>query len=179
MKICNVQRSIFYSVLDHCYKQLNISPRVIELGVLKGKNAESLKNILSPRLLLLIDSWKSEAMDGYSLLNTNRSWVEPAHQSFTEYFGGPVSSQDTFESLYQITYQKFLGDHKVKIIRKTTQDALSEIRENDSGEGFDLIYIDANHQYEAVLDDLINYSEFLSETGVFQLNDCCHSKALE
>jgi len=176
MKVCNVQRGIFYSVLDRCYKQLNISPSVIELGVLKGVNAESLKKTLSPKLLLLIDAWSSEAMDRYSISNAHRSWVKSA-ESLTAYFGGPVSSQETFDKLFQEVYQKFLDDNTVQIIRKTTRDALLEIRANSDGKGFDLIYIDANHQYETVLDDLIDYQAFLSETGVLQLNDCCHSNA--
>ena len=43
---------------------------------------------------------------------------------------------------------------------------------------FGIIYLGASHQYEEVLDDLMNYQTLLhDQLGCFQLNGCCHSKA--
>ena len=132
--------------------------------------------MLSPELLLLIDAWSCEAMNEYSLSNAHRPWAESV-DAFADYFGGSVSKQETFETLFQTVCQKFLGKNHIQIIRKNTREALPKIQSTYSDRGFDLIYIDANHQYETVLDDLLDYAQLLSQTGVLQLNDCCHSSA--
>ena len=63
----------------------------------------------------------------------------------------------------------------MKIIRSDTEAAAIYLNETEQN-NFNLIYVDANHQYEKVFDDLYNYQKFLaSDYGCFQLNDCCHS----
>lgn len=50
------------------------------------------------------------------------------------------------------------------------------MRDRHGDGAFDFIYVDANHQYEYVLRDLLYYQHLLSADGVMMLNDCCHSQ---
>ena len=59
MKVCNVDRAIFYQVLNAAFQARQVHPRVIELGVLRGDNALKLKAILAPSHLVLVDSWSA------------------------------------------------------------------------------------------------------------------------
>ena len=176
MKICNTNRDSFYFILDACFRQLKVRPKLIELGVLRGENAELMNSILKPELFLLIDAWSSAAFNEFIRLNQDRDWVEFVN-TFDDYFGGSIADQSTFERLHHVTEQRFEKNSNVKIIRATTSEALIDIERLHPEKKFDLIYVDANHQYENVLDDLINYQPKLSEIGLFQLNDCCFSEA--
>ena len=41
---------------------------------------------------------------------------------------------------------------------------------------FNYCYIDANHEYAAVLNEMLFFNQVLSSMGVFHQNDCCHSE---
>lgn len=177
MKVCNVQRDTLYAVLNRCHRELRIRPRVIELGVLRGDNAQRLNEVLAPELLLLVDAWSSAAMAEYTRVNAHRDWVDDI-DVYAQYFGGPASEQETFDRLHRQVCERFAGQGNVRILRADTRDALARIRSADpAGRGFDLIYVDANHQYETVFDDLMACRDLVSDCGVLQLNDCCHSDA--
>lgn len=73
--------------------------------------------------------------------------------------------------------KKFETAKNVQFSRTSTADGASKFDERLKAKA-QLIYVDANHQYETVLDDLIDYLPFLDKDyGVYQLNDCCHSEA--
>ncbi len=176
MKIVDADRNLLYRIISKIYKDFELSPTVVELGVLKGKNAQAMYDLLNPKKMLLIDSWSSRATNEYELINSHRDWVDqPDKYSF--YYGGSLKSQETFDRLYDETCSKFINATKVEIIRMETLEAINELKRR-SIEEVQLIYVDANHSYEKVLDDLMFYKPFLDKKfGCFQLNDCCHSMA--
>ena len=175
MKVLIANRILIYQVLGELFKSMSIKPRLMELGVLDGTNAKTMADILMPQEFFLVDSWSTEAFSDYIKNNSHRSWVDDLNQ-YADYFGGPLSEQATFDRLYQKVVDKFSGQNNVKIIRSGSQKAVPVLRDELRGKPkFDLIYVDASHQYETVLDDLIDYQEFLTPDGFFQLNDCCHS----
>ncbi len=176
MKIIDADLKLIYQILSTIYKDFDISPVVAELGVLKGENALAIYEFLSPKMMYLIDSWSCDATLEYESINSHRGWVdEPDKYAF--YYGGSLKSQLTFDRLYEEACANFINFNNVEIIKMQTLEAIRELQKKKVT-NFQLIYVDANHSYEKVLDDLMFYKPLLDpEYGCFQLNDCCHSKA--
>lgn len=174
MKICNVDRNIFYIILGAAFKAMKVLPDIAELGVLRGDNAMALYEKISPKHMFLIDSWSKSITEKYSPFEQLPKWVSPV-ESFGDYFGGPMDQQSTFDMLHKHCVDKFATFTNVTIIRQETIAAIPEIRKLSGVEMLDFVYVDANHQYEYVLRDLLYYEELVKEDGVLMLNDCCHS----
>ena len=176
MRIIEANREYIYSLMKGIYDQLTHKPKVAEVGVLKGKNAASIYEIMQPELMLLIDAWSSSQVKEYRAINSHRAWVDdPVKHEF--YYGGPIDEQTTFDNIFLDVKSKFADKSDVQIIKADSQKAF-EILAKKKHKKFDFIYLDASHQYEVVLDDLMNYRTLLDDKiGCFQLNDCCHSEA--
>ena len=175
LKVIDKDREFLYELLGAMYLSLHIKPTVIELGVLRGQNANVIRNIMNPQRMFLIDSWSAKEMYAYRKINDKRDWVNDLDY-YQEYFGGSLGDQSTFDRLYTETIDKFNPFSDVEIIRASTSEGIAELNKRGV-ESAHLIYVDANHQYETVLDDLILYKRFLHvDYGCFQLNDCCHSE---
>jgi hypothetical protein len=172
MKIIFSDRTLFYSIAGLYFKQIGVKPRCAELGVFRGDNAKLIFDALSPETLLLIDQWDTAGFDDYRSINQDRDWVDDV-SSLTPYYGGSVSDQNTFDHMLNEVRQKFSGFGNIRILQSSTTMAFNKLK--TAAELVDFVYVDANHQYEKVLDDLMNYSSILSNYGLIQLNDCCHS----
>jgi hypothetical protein len=168
MKIVHAIRSEIYPILGSSFKKMKINPRIVEVGVCKGKNLEDLINTLDPESSTLIDQWIpyspfKDAPVGSELYNTT-----------SRYFGGPVDDPQTYENLYQYCYEKFIKDTNNRIIRKDSISAAEDLLiENKK---FDFIYIDGGHLYEEVYNDLVHYEKLLNDNGVIMLDDFINSK---
>jgi hypothetical protein len=172
MKVIMGDRTLIYKLLSAAYRSVGISPAIAEIGVLDGLNAKRIDDILEPRYLTLIDAWSAFPIINGSIPNAGRPWIEPL-SAYSNYYGGALDDQVTYDRLYESALEKFKGRSNVEFIRADRLEALSQLRR--SAQQFDMIYVDANHQYEAVFDDLMFYEGVLAEDGFFQLNDCCHS----
>jgi hypothetical protein len=177
MKILQCDRSVIYAVLNALFGTLGIQPRVAELGVLKGENAEKILATLNPIDMYLVDAWSSlQCIQDYDECNSHRNWISRPDE-FQKYYGGSLYEQATFDRLYEGVVNRFQARANVIILRKSSLGALDLLTKNPGSE-FHLVYVDANHSYEGVLDDLMGYKDLLHEDfGFFQLNDCCHSDA--
>jgi hypothetical protein len=175
MKVLIGLRSLIYQIVTAAFQSVNIKPKAAELGVLDGKNAEVIYKTMAPEKMYLIDSWSKEIFVDYNTNNAHRDWVDN-NEKYAFYFGGALSNQATFDNLHKKTVDRFYGRGDVEIIRAGTRDALPLLKQSLGRDGkLDLIYVDASHQYETVLDDLMEYERLLSTHGFMQLNDCCHS----
>lgn len=174
MKVCNVGRYAFYQVLERVFFAQKVRPNIAELGVLRGENALQMYNTLSPQNLVLIDSWSVSANDAYNPFDELPPWVEPV-ETYEYYYGGPMREQATFDRLYDECRARFEGLPNVHFIRADTIGALDRIQAETGIEKFELVYVDANHQYEYVLRDLMMYRSLVADDGCIVLNDCCHS----
>ncbi|WP_439573103.1 class I SAM-dependent methyltransferase [Phreatobacter sp.] len=174
MKVVDCPRTRLYAIVAEAFDTIGCQPAMIELGVHKGDNAELLMEALKPRRSVLIDAWSAEALKAYSHFEALPPWLLPL-TAFERYFGGSLSDQATFDRTYEIAVQRFAGDERVEIIRDDTVPACARLRDRHGAGSFDFIYVDANHQYEYVLRDLLHYQDLLAEDGVMMLNDCCHS----
>ena len=166
-----------YRLLNQVFEGAGIIPRICELGVLRGRNAMSLYNELSPSHMTLIDSWKTGAIiSDYQLANAHRPWVDKVGE-FSDYYGGSLNEQETFDRLFEEVKEKFKDKSNVEIIRGSTREVFSDIKSKVIGDPWHYIYIDANHAFENVFDDIMFYSELLHfDWGCIQLNDCCFSQ---
>lgn len=104
--------------------------RICELGVLKGDFAEIILAICDPKEFVLVDIWPDKLSSGD--VNGNN----------LEEFDGNY--------LYKYVSNRFNYSPKVKILRQLTTKALKKFPDNY----FDMIYIDADHTYKAVVKDL-------------------------
>jgi predicted O-methyltransferase YrrM len=109
-----------------------------EIGVRRGKHAAFLIDSLDIEKLYLIDPY--EAYDEYS-----EDWADD--DAMTE---------------VETAARERLGSFKFAIfIQKFSNDAIPDISED-----LDFVYIDGNHEYEFVKDDIANYYPLLNEGGI-------------
>jgi Methyltransferase domain len=174
MKVCNVVRETFYQILASVFSGTAVRPNVLELGVLRGRNALAMYEVLHPKNLVLVDSWSAAASAAFTPFDKPPSWVSGL-DSAQEYYGGSLSEQSTFDRLYEECRRNFEGKQNVHFVRHDSMDALDQIKKTTGIDRFELVYIDANHQYEYILRDLIHYQHFVEKEGCIVLNDCCHS----
>ena len=176
MRIIDADRSYIYAVLRGIFQQLKCNPKIAEVGVLKGKNATVMHDALKPQQMVLIDSWSNDSVGRYRSINSHRPWVaDPSKFEF--YYGGSIDEQSTYDSIFEEAKSNLAGTSNVEFLKSNSLDAV-KILEQRKQDKFEFIYLDASHQYEEVLDDLMNYRKLLhDQLGCFQLNDCCHSAA--
>ena len=175
LKVIHGSRSILYQALKIAFDYMGTRPLAAELGVLRGENAQELYTVLAPSDLYLIDAWNVSTQFEYVSQSSRRNWMNDI-SVYADYYGGSLLDQQTHDTLHAATVARFSGRTNVHIIRETTAAGLIALRQVvNSQRLFDYIYIDANHTYESVLDDMLMYSAILSAGGVLQLNDCCHS----
>lgn len=173
MKVINGDRCSIYEILGGFYRSEGFHPAIAEIGVLKGENAKVLAEYISFEHLTLIDSWSSGSVTVHDSSNRHRPWVVSDLDAYSEYYGGSLYKQETFDKLFSKVQEHFGGAENVSIMRSDSLKAATTLAE--LGCSFDLIYLDANHSFESVFDDLMKYSDLLSSDGLFQLNDCCFS----
>ena len=128
-------------------EQLNKNSKFVEIGVWKGDFSEQIWNISSPNLLVLVDSWSFDEKIRGCAPQVNGE--EPLNQNF-------------FDQAKKDTYDKFESIQNVHILDLNSLDASSNYEDNF----FDYIYIDAEHTYEAVLNDLNVWYPKLKKNGV-------------
>lgn len=174
MKVCHANRYNFYQVLERVFYAQNIKPKVMELGVLRGENALNMHKALAPELLVLVDSWSMSAAEAYCPFPELPVWVDSLDK-YAPYYGGSMHEQATYDRLFEECQGRFEGLPNIHFIRSDTAGALKRIQPETGVEKFELIYIDANHQYEYILHDLMTYQDMVADEGCMVLNDCCHS----
>jgi hypothetical protein len=157
-------RETMYEIVKEYFDAMSIKPILCELGVLYGENAANLIRTLEPRKCYLVDSYTKKSQDAYKVLSRLHNYMSPL-DSYSDYYGGSLSKQKTFDKMYQDAKKKITYSEAVFLKLETTE-AVREIKEE-----LDFIYVDANHNYENVLEDLFLYSKKLTTRGVIQLND--------
>ena len=154
--------------------------RACEVGVLKGDNATRIYEELKPKSFFLIDKWEpinfyedGENKDSYfhEFLKGDAKYQDKVKK----YFGGELTDKITFDRLYEKVEKEFREKKGSRILREDSITALKNLRREIPDFTLDYCYIDANHDYEYALNDLLYHKDVISTTGIFQLNDCCHS----
>jgi hypothetical protein len=122
-----------------------------EIGVYEGRFSELILSITRPRKLHLIDPWKYEA--------------DPAYErSF--YGKAKGHSQARMDGMYESVVKCFKSK-RVEIHRDDSAACSSRFPDNY----FDWIYIDGNHLYEFVKQDLESYFPKMKSGGIVAGDD--------
>lgn len=113
-----------------------------EIGVEKGVYSEVLAKANPQLLLYCIDPWK-------------------VYEKYSDF-----KNQGQLNTNYKIA-QKRLSPYNCKIIRKSTTGALPQFKMSS----LDFVYIDGNHTYEYVWEDLAGWSEKVRPGGIISGHD--------
>ena len=120
-----------------------------EIGVFQGAHAKQILNgYLNIEKLVLVDPWVFCAYEGsYNYLDDKK-----------------------FNNMYKEVKDFFETDKRVEIIRDLSVNASKQFPD----EYFDFVYLDGNHQYEFVLEDLEAWYPKLKKYGVMCGDDFGH-----
>lgn len=119
-----------------------------EIGVEKGYYSEVLLQNIPGLKLYCIDWW-----EGYPGYMDIRRWK-------------------TFASIRDIV-NKRLAPYNCELIKKYSMDAVKDFAD----ESLDFVYIDANHQYGYVRDDIREWSKKIRKGGIISGHDYYHTRA--
>jgi len=108
-----------------------------EIGVWQGEYAEAIVKNNNPKELYLIDKWDV---------------LELKNESYAEYFQH-FTKTEQFIDVYNSVLDKFSYHEGIKLIRDDSVKASSIFDD----QFFDWVYIDADHSYEGVTNDLNAY----------------------
>jgi hypothetical protein len=126
----------------------------VEIGVWKGEFSQRLLSGAMPNELVLIDPWK---------------FVPEYEVSF---YGNKNMNQSKMDSIYNGVVRRFKHNKHVHVIRSTSFTMrTSDIRPIFKGKNVDWVYIDGDHSYKGVLDDLMNSIAVLKAGGVIAGDD--------
>lgn len=111
-----------------------------EIGVDKGKNAESILKELNIKELYLIDAWFN-----YGEIESNRL------QNIS----------------FELVLKKFKNNKKIIIIKDFSMNAVKKITDNS----LDFVYIDANHSFKFVYQDIKLWYSKIKKNGIIAGHD--------
>lgn len=123
---------------------------VVEVGTYAGGFAVKLLRVLEPTELHLIDPWARDEDD--------------------EYIGAYGGQREGMHSAYDQVQRVFHDDietGRVTLHRKYSTEAVTAFPDHH----FDLVYIDAMHSYEHVLEDLLAYKDKVKPDGFIMGHD--------
>ena len=126
-----------------------------EIGVCDGINAQRIWNITKPQFLYLIDPWE-----------TLENWwgTEHSNAEFTP------ARREAYHDSYLKTCEFFNDKDNVQIIKKHS----TEASEDFDNFYFDWVYIDGDHRYKYVLDDLLYWDSKIKKNGFIIGHDWSH-----
>jgi SAM-dependent methyltransferase len=136
-----------------------------EVGVYRGDFSRSVLELCNPSEFYLIDSWKYDFQQHVPFADITENYSEFLGKVHWDHFGDDPSA--TQEANYQHVVTQFRNDSRVNVIRNNSFEAISSLKDKY----FDVIYIDANHQYEFVLRDLMEARHKLKPGGLIIMND--------
>ncbi len=137
------------SIKDKRYNillQINKNSVIAEVGVWKGDFSKKIYDLRSPKKLILVDPWIFNPKIRGCAPQVNGK--EPLNQKF-------------FDDAKSSTYAKFHNLENVEIIDSSSLDSSNMFK----NEYFDYIYIDGEHSYDAVLNDLNHWYPKLKKNG--------------
>lgn len=86
-----------------------------------------------------------------------------------------LAEQALLESYYEVTVKKLQPYKNATIIRKSSMDALSDIPD----QSLDFVYIDGDHRFKYVADDISEWSKKVKPTGLICGHDYIYPDELE
>jgi len=135
-------------------KMAKESTAIVEVGSWKGRSTKALAAATNG-VVYAVDNWKGSA-------------------------GGDLTEQEAKAKGSDVILAEFqanLADEikagKVVIVNADHATAMNEVRERLGGNVADMVFIDGEHNYDAVKRDIMNYTELLKPGGLLCGHDCC------
>ena len=150
---------------DRLIEQLPKKAIWTEIGVYRGDFSQKVLEICEPNEFHLIDNWKFEIKEHNPFDDTPDNFSGFAGKIHWEHFGDDPNA--TQEENYQYVKSRFEHLSHVKVVRSNSIDGMKGFADHY----FDVMYIDANHQYEYILRDLMEARKKLKPGGILLLND--------
>ena len=126
---------------------------IVEIGVDRGINADRLYKVFNPKKMYLVDAWVYPAPNEYIELETKKDRLQEQCNKHRDF-----------------VMEKWENVENVEVIHNTSVEAAKYFED----EYFDFIYIDANHAYQAVKEDLAAWYPKLKPRGVIAGHDWSH-----
>ena len=140
-----IERSDYLKLLTFL-NQIEVKS-IAEIGVWLGLNAQELRYRFPEAHLYLIDPWELS-------------------QEYLEKGFPPDKNAYFYQRAYEHTKQLFRNDKNVTILRKTSMEALSLVPDN-----IDLVFIDGDHSYEAIKQDIQGWGKKVRPGGLLSGHD--------
>jgi hypothetical protein len=157
-----------YFVMGDRNKLLELFPKHLcwaEVGVYRGDFSQRIFDAANPSELHLIDNWRFDVEDHNPSGDSAEHFSNFSGKIHWQHFGDDPNA--TQEQNYQHVKTRFAGAGNVKIIRANSVDGIAGLPDQH----FDVMYVDANHQYEYVLRDMMEVRKKLKQGGIMLLND--------
>ena len=127
---------------------LNVEVKtIVEIGVNKGETSQLFRHLFPEAHLFLVDPW----------------------QLFPDYLysATPISRKKKhYEKAHSFVEEQFKNDSNVTILRMTSLEAV-----NHTPEQLDLVFIDANHEYLHVKQDILSWLPKVRFEGILAGHD--------
>lgn len=136
-----------------------------EIGVYRGDFSEFILKKLHPHSLTLIDSWHFEPKAYKALKEDSLKSPSFGGKIHWQHFGDDAAK--TQENNFNFVKSRFLHEPRVKIIRANSIEGIAQLLP----QSLDVAYVDASHEYEDVLSDLLAVESKITDDGVIVMND--------
>lgn len=143
----NINDMVEYKNRVEMLSEISKGGRVVEIGVYAGEYSEHLLEVIRPAELILIDRFNDEEIECGDANGNN------------------IQVRQGLE-LYDSVCKKFAKHPCVRVFRRN-----STFITNFADDYFDLIYIDGDHSFFGVLDDLIKAFRKIKDGGFIMCHD--------
>ena len=136
-----------------------------EVGVYKGDFSQIVLDTCAPSRYYLIDNWKLDIKEHNPFEESTENFSAFAGRVHWEHYGDDPNAHQ--EQNFQCVTKRFADAPNVQIIRERSTDGIQSLPDAH----LDVIYIDANHQYEYALRDMMHASRKLKSGGIMLMDD--------
>ena len=159
---------IVYFVMTDRNGLLRVMPKGAvwaEIGVYKGDFSQIVLDTCAPSRYYLIDNWKFDIKEQNPLEETTENFSNFSGRVHWQHYGDDPDGHQ--EQNFQQVKARFANTPAVKIIRERSTKGVESLPDSH----LDVIYIDANHQYEHVLRDMMHARKKLKSGGIMFMDD--------
>lgn len=139
---------------DRLLRYFPSGARVAEIGVAKGHFTQQVRTVCKPSFYALVDPWRYQDENIYYGDSNNAAQAD----------------QDRRHAAVSKRFESSKLGRECKVFRMFSADAVKEFPDKH----FDWVFIDANHSYEACLEDLRLWAPKVSDDGLL----CGHDFAV-
>jgi len=136
-----------------------------EVGVYKGDFSQIVLDTCAPSQYYLIDNWKFDVKEHNPFDDATENFSNFRGRVHWEHYGDEPNAHQ--EQNFQDVTKRFAGAPNVQIIRERSVEGIKGLPDNH----LDVIYIDANHQYEYALRDMMHARKKLKPGGIMIMDD--------